>query len=203
MNIWIPIWFIFWIGVLGIPNYLFKKYKITFYKYPWQHVIFYTVALIALFFVYQEPLLYYFQNISLIFFFILFGILLLWLLVPKCYQKDYFNKKERLHYQIPKFFDVVFQQCGFLAGLLTFGVSPIYFGLIFFLTHLPLVFFIPKKYAFVFSFGSLFGGIAFSLLHIQGVYGFLFALFLHLFFYAGFHYILSRKRLLGETPHKR
>ena len=204
MNLlWIIIWIVFWFSVMGIPNYLFKKHKVTYYERPWEHALFYIVSMVVLFVVYRDILFSYFNAISYSFVATIFSILILWLVIPKLYKKDYFTKEERLHYQIPKFFEVLFQQVCILAGLLTFGVSPLIFGLIFFAIHLPSLFFIPKKFALIFTGGALLGGIIFSQLQYQGIQGFLLSISVHFLFYIVFHYSLSRMHFLGDTPHKR
>jgi hypothetical protein len=188
---------------MGIPNYLFKKHKVTYYENPWQHTLFYALSIVALFVVYRSMLFTYFSSTSYGFIITILSIFILWLILPKFYKKDYFTRGERLRYQLPKFFEVLFQQVCILAGLLTFGMSPFIFGLIFFTIHIPSLFFIPKKFALFFTGGALFGGIIFSQLQYLGIQGFLLSTSIHLFFYIVFHYSLSRKHFLGEKPHKR
>ena len=199
---WIIIWLIFWISALGITNYLFKRHDITYYEKSWQHTLFFIVLSLALFFVYQNQFFVYFSNISWDHLLIVLVLFILWLFVPTLYKNDYYTKKERLSYQLPKFFEILFQDICFLGGLLTFAVSPTTFGLIFFVVHIPAVFLLPKKFSLLPIFGSLFGGLIFANLQSHGVSGFLIALFIHLSFWAILHYALQ-KNLLGITPLKR
>lgn len=202
MLTWIIIWLTFWTSALGITSYLFKKHKITYYEKSWQHTAFFIALSLILFVVYQNQFTIYFQDFSLwnfITILVLFG---LWLSVPKLYKNDYYAKKERFGYQLPKFFEIFFQDICFLGGLLTFGISPTMFGLVFFFVHIPAVFLLPKKFALLPIFGSLFGGLIFAHLQSQGITGFLIVLFIHLSFWAILHYALQ-KNLLGITPLKR
>lgn len=204
MNTWIIIWLSFWTVVMGLPNYLFKKYRITYYENSWQHIVFFVFSSILLAIIYRNPFSLYFSDFSLYYLFmIISSLFLLWLLVPAIYKNDYYTKKERLKYQLPKFFEVLFQQLCFLGGLLTFGVSPVVFGLIFFIVHIPMVFIIPGKFSFLVITVSLIGGMVVAYLQSQGVLGFLVSLFIHLLFWATFHYFLSRKDFLGIVPVKR
>jgi len=173
MNIWIIIWLIFWFSIMGLPNYLFKKYKITYYQNSWQHTLFFIFSSIILFIVYQNYFSSYFNNFSLYYLLIILCLFLLWLFLPAIYKNDYYTKKERFGYQLPKFFEVLFQQFCFLAGLLTFGISPIAFGTLFFVVHIPMLFFAPKKFVFFISAGSLIGGLIFAYLQSYGIFGFL------------------------------
>lgn len=202
MITWIIIWLFFWISALGLTNYLFKKHKITYYEKSWQHTLFFIVLSLILFVVYQNQFLVYFKNFSLYHLAIILFLLILWLSVPTLYKNDYYAKKERFGYQLPKFFEILFQDFCFLGGLLTFEVSPAIFGLIFFVVHIPAVFFLPKKFALLPIVGSLFGGLIFAYLQSQGIIGFLVALFIHLSFWAILHYVLQ-KNILGITPLKR
>lgn len=195
------IWLIFWIAGIGLPIYLFKKYQITFHQKSWQHTLFFIFLIILLFAVYQHPYSAYFNNLPsyslpLIFFLFL-------LFVSASYPNDYHTKQERFGYQLPKFFEIIFQQLCFLGGLLTFGVSPIIFGLIFFAVHTPFVFFVSKKFALFVTAGSLVGGVVFAYLQLLGVWGLMISLFVHLLFWHVFHYMLSTKNFLGIIPIKR
>lgn len=202
MITWIIIWLFFWISALGITNFLFKKHGITYYEKSWQHTLFFIVFCLILSVVYQNQFLVYFNNLSWYHFLTALLLFTLWLSVPTLYKNDYYAKKERFGYQLPKFFEILFQDICFLGGLLTFGISPTMFGLVFFLVHIPAVFLLPKKFALLPIFGSLFGGFIFAHLQIQGISGFLIALFIHLLFWATLHYALQ-KNLLGITPLKR
>ena len=202
MNHYIIIWLFFWISGLGLTNYLFKKHKITYYEKSWQHTLFFIILCLILLIVYQNQFSVYFNNLSLYHFLIGLFFFILWLSVPALYKNDYYAKKERFGYQLPKFFEILFQDICFLGGLLTFGISPTMFGLFFFAVHIPAVFLLPKRFALLPIFGSLFGGIIFAHLQSQGIIGFLVALFIHLSFWATLHYALQ-KNLLGITPLKR
>lgn len=125
---------------------------------------------------------------------------MLWIFIPRIYKNDYYTKKERLSYQLPKFSEVLFQQLCFLGGFLTCGVSPLIFGLGFFIVHLPLVFFIRHKFAFFTTTSSLIEGVVFAYLHFSGLMGFLIALCTHIFFYIFSHYMLTRTQFLGLIP---
>lgn len=199
----ITIWLTFWILVMGVKDYFFKKYKITYYQYSWQHTLFFIISLALLFLVYKSNFVNYFSNQYLLVIFSLVILFILWLIAPKFYKNDYFTKRERFLYAVPKFFEILFQQFGFLAGLLTFGLSPTLFGLVFFVIHIPVLFFIPKKFALFFISGSLFGGIIFAYLQSLGVNGFLLAVLIHILFYIGFHAVLSSGRFSKIIPHKR
>ncbi len=188
---------------MGLPIYLFKKHKITLYEKSWQHTLFYIFSLITLCIVYQDPFSLYFNNLSLYSLLVIVCLFLSWLFIPVTYQNDYYTRKERFGYQLPKFFEIVFQQLCFLGGLLTFGVSPIVFGLIFFAVHTPFLFFVSKEFALFVTAGSLVGGLVFAYLQSQGVLGLLVSLSLHLLFWVAFHYALSREHFLGVTPLKR
>ena len=203
MNAWIIIWLIFWAAGMGIPNYLFKKYKITYYEKSWQHSLFFLVLTTLLFITYKSQFGEYFASVSWeqIVFFLLLTIA--WLVAPAFYQKDYYTKKERIGYQIPKYYEVLFQDICFLGGLLTFGISPGLFGFVFFLVHLPAVFLLPKRFALLPITGSLVGGLIIAYLQASGVSGFLFALFVHLSFWFFLHYFLVRNKLFGVLPVKR
>ena len=204
MNIWIPIWLIFWFGVMGAPNHLFKKYGIAYYKYSWQHTIFFILATAILGFVYRSQFAVYFQSLPSYFLLVIALLFLLWIFVPFLYSKDYFTRKERFGYQLPKFFEILFLHLCFLGGLLTFGFSPIAFGLVFFAVHVPILFWLPKKFALMPVMGSLVGGVIFATLQSFGVSGFLVSLLIHLFFWSAFHFLLSSKKgFLGIIPVKR
>ena len=201
MNVWIIIWLFFWICVMGLPIYLFKKYKITLYEKSWQHTIFYIFSLLVLLIVYRNYFADYFSELPL---YPLIAVLLFfWFFISVKYKNDYYSEEERFNYQLPKFFEIVYQQLCFLGGLLTFGTSPVVFGLIFFAVHTPFVFFVPKKFAFFVTGGSLGGGLIFAYLQSQGVLGFLISFFLHLSFWFVFHYMLTKKYLVGVVPIKR
>jgi len=90
-----------------------------------------------------------------------------------------------------------------LGGLLTFRISLNLFGLVFFVVHIPSIFLLPKKFAFLTIICSFFGGFIFAYLQSQGILGFLIALFIHLSFWAILHYTLSKKDFLRITPLKR
>ena len=201
MNPAIITWLLFWIGVMGLPIYVFKKYKVTLHEKTWQHTIFYIFSLVILLIVYKDYLYSYFNNLSL--YYLLVILFLFWFYISVSYKNDYYTRKERFNYQLPKFFEILFQQLCFLCGLLTFGVSPIIFGLVFFAVHTPFVFFVPKKFALFVICGSLIGGLVFAYLQSLGVLGFLAALIIHLLFWFVFHYILTNKYLPGITPIKR
>ncbi|MEK7495083.1 MAG: hypothetical protein AAB603_00635 [Patescibacteria group bacterium] len=203
MIIWIIIWLFFWISSMGLINYLFKKHKITYYKKSWQHTLFFIILSIILFVVYQNQFLIYFDDLSFYHLMVVLFLFILWLFVPILYKNDYYAKKERFGYQLPKFFEILFQDVCFLGGLLTFGISPVIFGLVFFIVHIPGVFLLPKKFALLPIISSLFGGLIFAYLQSQGILRFLTALFIHLSFWASFHYALSKKHFLGITPLKR
>jgi len=199
----ITIWLTFWILVMGVKDYFFKKYKITYYQYSWQHTLFFIISLALLFLVYKSNFVNYFSNQYLLVISSLVILFILWLLAPRFYKNDYFTKTERILYAVPKFFEILFQQFGFLAGLLTFGLSPTLFGLVFFAIHIPVLFFIPKKFALFFIGGSLFGGIIFAHLQSLGINGFLLAVLIHILFYICFHTALSSGRFPKIIPHKR
>lgn len=203
MNTWIVIWLVFWVVVMGLPNYLFKKYKITYYENSWQHTVFYFFSLIILGAVYRDYFSQYFIELSLVQILATLGLFFVWVLIPAVYKNDYYTKSERFSYQLPKFFEILFQQLCFLAGLLTFGFAPVGFGLVFFAIHLPVMFLISKKFAYVFIVSSLLGGLIFSYLQSQGINGFLYSLSLHFLFYIAFHLTLSYEPFLGTVPHKR
>lgn len=202
MITWIIIWLFFWSSALGITNYLFKKHGVTYYEKSWQHTFFFIILCLILSILYKNQFLSYFSSFSLYHFLVVLLLFILWLSVPKLYKNDYYAKNERFGYQLPKFFEILFQDICFLGGLLTFGISPTMFGLVFFVVHIPAVFLLPKKFTLLPIFGSLFGGLIFAHLQIQGISGFLTALSIHLLFWATLHYALQ-KNLLGITPLKR
>jgi len=197
MNTWIIIWLIFWVSVMGLPNYLFKKYKVTYYQNSWQHTLFYIFSLIILFIVYERFFFIYFYNIPAYFLLFILCLLLFWFFLPVMYKDDYYTKKERFKYQLPKFFEIIFQQLCFLGGLLTFGVSPVLFSLIFFVVHIPMILLIPRKFAFPVVGFSFVGGLIFAYLQSFGINGFLISLSVHLLFYLIFHYFLIKKYFQG------
>ena len=41
-------WLLFWFAGMGLPNYFFKKHKITYYENSWQHVAFFVLASVLL-----------------------------------------------------------------------------------------------------------------------------------------------------------
>lgn len=200
---WLLIWLVLWFGVMGLPVYLFKKYGVTLYQKSYQHTFFYILSILLLLVVYNRFYQVYFQNLSIYSLLIVAGLCIFWLLVPRIYKQDYYTTAERFRYQVPKFFDILFQQLCFLGGLLTFNISPFMLGVIFFLVHLPGVFFLPTKFALFVSAGSLVGGLVFAYLQSQGVPGFLIALTIHLFFWIAFHYSITSTKLLKMTPIKR
>ncbi len=197
------IWLFFWISGMGLPNYLFKKYKITYYEKSWQHTLFFIVLSLILFVVYQNPFFIYFNDLSLYHLMVVLSLFMIWLFVPTFYKNDYYTKKERFGYQLPKFFEILFQDICFLGGLLTFGVSPVMFGLVFFVVHIPAVFLLPKKFSLFPIISSFIGGLVLAYLQSKGILGFLVAFFIHLSFWSIFHYSLSKKDFLGITPLKR
>lgn len=196
-------WLAFWLVGMGLPNYFFKKYKITYFENPWKHTVFFALlsSLVCIF--YKSYFLSYFQSIPSFFWLAVTLLFLMWLIVPNFYKDDYYTKKERLNYQLPKFFEIVFQQLCFLGGLLTFGVTPLVFGLIFFLVHIPMFFFVSKKFALVPITGSLFGGIVIAYLQSMGVLGLIASLLIHLLFWSTVHYFISKKQFFGVEPIKR
>lgn len=196
-------WLLFWFSVMAIPNYLFKKYNFTYYQNPTTNSIFYILSIIVIGLVYKNSFIQYSANFSNTHILILLVLFLSWILVPKLYKNDYYTKQERCNYQIPKFFEILYQQVCFLAGVLTFGVSPLIFGIIFFIVHIPSALFIPRKFAFFFTSASLVGGIVFASFQSLGIFGFLISFATHLLFYIAFHFALSRKAFLGDVPHKR
>ncbi len=192
MNIWIIIWLVFWFSVMGIPLYLFKKHKITLYENSWQHTLFYISALVILLIVYRYSFFVYFENLPNSFLLSILSLFLFWILAPLAYSNDCYTKEERFRYQIPKFFEIIFQQLCFLGGLLTFGFPPLVFGLAFFIFHIPGIFFLPKRFALLPMFGSLAGGLIFAYLQSMGVSGFVSSLALHLLFWIVLSYVLSK-----------
>ncbi len=199
---WISIWIILWGFVMGLPNYLYKKYKITYYQNWWQHALFFISFLIILFVVYQDQFFVYFNNFSSKNLLIIVGLFLLYFFIPATYKNTLYPKKEILYYQLPKFFEILFQQLCFLGGLLTFGVSPVTFGILFFVVHVPVIFLLPKKFALFPVVASLVGGLIFAYLQSYGISGFLVSFFIHLLFWLVFHYLLIND-YLGITPLKR
>lgn len=202
MITWIAVWIMLWGIVMGFPNYLYKKYKITYYKYWWQHTLFFLFFNVILFIFYQNPFSVYFNNFSIYNLLIILGLFLLYFFIPATYKNNVYTKKEILGYQLPKFFEILFQQLCFLGGLLTFGVSPITFGILFFVVHIPVIFLLPKKFALFPITASLAGGFIFAHLQSYGINGFLISLSIHLLFWLVFHYLLI-KNYLGITPLKR
>ncbi len=200
---WIIIWLIFWISALGFTNYLFKKHGITYYEKSWQHTLFFIILSRILFVIYQNQFFTYFNDLSLWHLIVVLSLFILWLFVPALYKNDYYAKKERFGYQLPKFFEILFQDICFLGGLLTFGISPVMFGLVFFVVHIPAVFILPKKFALLPIIGSLFGGLILAYLQSRGIFGFLIALFIHLSFWASLHFAFSLKDFLNITPLRR
>lgn len=196
-------WLVFWFGGMGFPMYLYKKFRITFYRYSWQHALFYTFLLVMLYVVYWDYYSVYFNSVSIYHLSIVIVLFLVWIFIPILYQNDYYTKDERRAYQLPKFFEIVFQQLCFLGGLLTCGLSPIIFGLIFFAVHVPFFLYIRKMFALFFTAFSLFGGVIFAYLQSVGIAGFLIALYIHVAFYVLAHYALSRRQFLGIEPFKR
>jgi hypothetical protein len=203
MLTWLLIWLVLWFGVMGLPIYVFKKHGVTLYQKSYQHTVLYVAAILVLFAVYGHFYRLYFHNLSFYQTLIILTLCILWLWAPRAYKQDYYTKAERLRYQIPKFFDILFQQLCFLGGLLTFNISPLALGVLFFLVHLPGVFFLPKKFALFVSIGSLAGGLLFAYLQSQGVIGFLTALTIHLCFWIAFHYTITSTKLLKVAPFKR
>lgn len=200
---WILTWLLFWFTVMGLPNYLFKKYKITYYENSWQHTLFFITSSVLLFWVYKSYLPSYFNEFNLTHLITTLVLFLFWIFVPFwIYKDDYYEKTERFNYQLPKFFDIIFQQLCILSGLLTFGVSPFVFGVMFFMVHVPILILIPKRFMLLPVFGSLVGGIIFAYLQSQGLSRILIALFIHLLFWLIAHYLLSN-RFFGMVPIKR
>ncbi len=202
MYFWVITWLLFWTTALGVTTYIFKKYKVTYYEKSWQHTLFFIFLSLALFVVYHKQFIFYFENISFGHIVTILSLFIAWFLIPAIYKKDWYTKKERSGYQLPKFFEILFQDICFLGGLLTFGVSPVTFGLIFFIVHIPGIFLLPKKFALLPITASLFGGLIFAYLQSKGILGFLIAFFIHLSFWASLHYTLSKK-IFGLTPLKR
>jgi hypothetical protein len=188
---------------MGLPNYLFKKHKITYYQKSWQHTLFFISLSLILIFVYQIPFFAYFHSLSIYSLLIVLSLFLLWLFTPVLYKNDYYTKQERFGYQVPKFFEILFQQLCFLGGLLTFGFSPAMFRVVFFIVHLPMFFFVSKKFALVPIIGSLVGGLVIASLQSLGIIGFFISLFIHLLFWTTIHYFLSGKNFFGIVPVKR
>ncbi len=205
MIIWVIIWLFFWASALGLTNYLFKKHNITYYEKSWQHTIFFLVLSLILFVVYKSYFVIYFNNLSLLHLAVVLALFIIWLFIPNIYKNDYYNKKDRFGYQLPKFFEILFQDICFLGGLLTFGLSPTAFGLVFFVVHIPAIFILPKKFALLPIIGSLFGGLIFAYLQSQGILGFLIAFSIHLSFWSILHYALSKSEngFWGIMPLKR
>ncbi len=195
-------WLLFWFAGMGLPNYFFKKHKITYYENSWQHVAFFVLASVLLIVVYQNSFSLYFSDLLTFFGLAILGLFLAWLILPRLYKNDYYTKKERLQYQLPKFFEIVFQQLCFLGGLLTFGVTPLMFGLIFFVVHIPMFLVAPKKFAMVPIIASLFGGIIIAYLQSAGIWGLIASLSTHILFWVTFHYFLPKKQFFGLEPLK-
>ncbi len=188
---------------MGLPLYLFKKQGITFHQRPWQHVTFYLLSLVTIGIVYKHSFFSYFNNFPSYYFLLILVPVLFWFIVPMIYRNDWFSKKERFNYQLSMFFNIVFQQFCFLGGLLTFGVSPLVFGFVFFIIHLPFVFFVQKKFAILVTVSSLAGGLIFAYLQSLGVYGFLVSLTVQLLFWSVLHFSLSIRPFLGIVLVKR
>ncbi len=204
MVTWVIIWLAFWISVMGFPLYLFKKRNITQFGNCWPYTAFYIFSIFVLCLIYKNVLFNYFVSFSIYNFLIVLFLLVIWLLTPLVYQKDYYTKKERFGYQLPKFFDILFQQLCILGGLLTLGFSPIAFAALFFAVHAPGLFFLSKKFAMVVTTGSFLGGFIFASLQLLGIKGFITALTIHLVFWLIFHYLLSfEKGFMGIVPMRR
>lgn len=201
--IFIIIWLVLWFGVMGLTNLLFKKRDFSYYKYPFQNLALFILSIFITLWVYRDVVLNYFVDISIGKILLICALFLFWIFVPYIYKNDYFSKRERISYQIPKFFEILFQQICFLGGLLTMGLSPLMFGILFFVVHIPIIFFIPSKFFLFPILGSLAGGIIFAYLQLQGVAGFLLAFFIHLVFWATTHYLFSINRMFGIVPIKR
>jgi len=115
------IWLILWFGAMGLPNYLFKKYNITYYENSWQHTLFFIVLSLILFVVYQNQFFIYFNCLNIGHLIAFISLFILWLFVSNLYKKDYYSKKERFCYQLPKFFEIFFQDIFFWVAYLPFG----------------------------------------------------------------------------------
>lgn len=200
---WLLIWLVFWFGAMGLPLYTFKKFGFTFYQQSYQTTVFYLCSTTLLIAVYYHSYATYFKNLTFYHLFIIPLLFLAWILLPRIYKNDYYTSTERLRYQVPKFFDILFQQLCFLGGLLTFGISPLALGILFFAVHLPGLFFLPKKFSLFVSVGSLVGGLLFAFLQSQGIIGFLVAFSIHITFWILFHYVITSTKLLNITPIKR
>src|SRR3989338_3599688 len=190
MNSWIIIWIVLWGTVMGLPNYLYKRYKVTYYERCWQHTLFFILSLVILFIVYKNQFFSYFNGFSLSHILIIVGLFLLYFFIPAIYKNILYSRKEILRYQLPKFFEILFQQICFLGGLLTFGISPASFGILFFIVHIPVIFLLPKKFALFPIIASLLGGLLFAYLQSYGIFGFFISLFIHLLFWLVFHFLL-------------
>jgi hypothetical protein len=194
---------VLWFGAMGLPLYAFEKYGLTFYKQTYQTTLFYICCIVVLFAVYHNFYVIYFKSLPAYIPLVILAQFLSWVILPRIYKQDYYTSAERFRYQVPKFFDILFQQLCFLGALLTFNISPLILGTLFFLAHLPGVFFLPIKFALFVSTGSLLGGLLFAYLQSEGTTGFFIALTIHLFFWIAFHYTITSTRLLKITPVKR
>ncbi len=199
----IATWFFMWIVWMGLPNYAFKKWKCTYHQYPFINTLWYITGITFWCIVYFPHLQQYFfaqANFSVVTLLLSLPILIF---IPRYFHRDFFTPKERANYHFVKYFDVLCQQVGFLCGLLTFWIGAFGFGMVFFLTHFLLIFFIPRNSALTFSGASLIGGLLFSFLHARGPVGFMVAFFIHRLFYIFLHAYYTKQSATNVSIHKR
>lgn len=180
---------------IGIPQLLYRVYGKSFLyqNKSCTYTGWFLMGNILTILYYKKYLINYFDNNYLLLCLGTVCIVLLYFFVKTKNVHDIESKSTyNLKFKVPKIFEISFQQITFLAGLLSFGISPLFYGILFFGIHIPLVFVLPKRFSYSFIGGSLFGGIIFAYLHTMGVFGFLLATLVHFLFYILLDMYLSK-----------
>ena len=202
MNIFI--WILIWYGAFAGYYALFKKKDILYKNSPGTIAGWYVVATLIGVVVYFDPLKMVLAGTSIKMLLIGIAIVLvagfIWRML--LVRRSYVDKETSKNIFASKTAEIIFQQVMIwaLAGmLLESSMGGDFVGLftvIFFIIHIPLLFVLSMKKGTAFVVASIVGGLVFGfcIVYIPG--GWLFALALHIAFYA---VIASQKTIFGMS----
>jgi len=197
----IIIWLLAWGVGMGTYYAFFRPVHLNYHNHTFVNMTWYSSAIFVAFIIFSEELLPLVVNAdaSIITFFFFFPVFLL------LYFKEIFlnpGDEDGIKYKkylFSKILEILFQQEMFVAGLYIFSGNALYFAIFFCLAHLPLVFFVEPKYAWLFIAVSPFGGYTFAYLILNIQNGIFYSFSVHVIFYIILNY-LSYKKVLPLNP---
>jgi len=187
------LWSIIWFGIWGILN--------IYFKWKWEKLKSNKYIPRGLFFLLSYAITYYFFSNRL---YVFSGYLLFSLLITNIigiflsFNKNYFSSffKDRF-FILFQTFNILFQQASILVLMLLLkdylgkSYKDIYFGIIFFAIHTPLLLLPWAKLKYYLLIGCFFGGWLFSFLNFNFQYGIVYSFLIHYFVYVWEMYYLK------------